>query len=300
MTPVSVIIPTYNGASKIGALLESLQRQSNKNFQVVIVIDGSTDETLEVLKNYQSNFIELKIINQNNQGRAVAKNTGAENANGDLLIFYDDDMRPSTTSVQSHVDFYNSNNCEYILGGNQIEDKAKAKNDIENYKAHLTYKWLSKYHEGVNYINEGNLFLTAANFSISRNLFKKLNGFNSKLTDAEDFDLAFRAVKQKVKIYFDKSNLAIHEDPITCKRYIIRQRQYSLARKNLLYLKNTYLDKNNPSTYLKKMIYRIFADPFLVDLIDRDFFRIVPKKIKYKFYDITIHALAVEYPDIKL
>ena len=61
---ISVIIPTYNGAHKIMNVLYSLERQTVKPDEVIVVIDGSTDNTVELLKQQQLNFISFKIIDR--------------------------------------------------------------------------------------------------------------------------------------------------------------------------------------------------------------------------------------------
>jgi glycosyltransferase involved in cell wall biosynthesis len=103
---VSVIIPTYNGAHKLSNLLDALLGQSYSDFEVVVVVDGSTDNTLEVLNRYEQKFSHLKTLIQDNQGRSKVRNRGVEHSTGDLLIFYDDDMVPFPDSVKRHLQFH--------------------------------------------------------------------------------------------------------------------------------------------------------------------------------------------------
>src|SRR5688572_7831011 len=98
---VSVIVPTYNGERKIPALLTSLRRQSFIDFELIVVIDGSTDNTRKIVETTETPFPKTIIV-QPNLGRAFVKNNGARQAGGDILIFYDDDMRPDDRSVERH------------------------------------------------------------------------------------------------------------------------------------------------------------------------------------------------------
>src|SRR5206468_10641402 len=114
---VSVIVPTYNGAHKLNGVFEALQREIFKDFELIIVIDGSTDNTLEVINNYKSNFDRIKIVTRANGGRSKVRNTGAKAATGDLLIYFDDDIRPDPDCVKLHVDHHVKYSNSILTGG---------------------------------------------------------------------------------------------------------------------------------------------------------------------------------------
>jgi glycosyltransferase involved in cell wall biosynthesis len=82
---LSVIIPTYNEEQDIVDCVASLSKQSYKDFEIIVVDDGSTDKTVELIKNVQ-------IYKQRHQGPALARNLGAKHAKGDVLVFVDADM----------------------------------------------------------------------------------------------------------------------------------------------------------------------------------------------------------------
>lgn len=88
MTPkLSVIIPAYNEQNYIGDCLKSLLSQSYANFEIIVVDDGSTDKTLDIVKKLQAST-----FSQNHKGPGSARNLGASNAKGEILIFVDADM----------------------------------------------------------------------------------------------------------------------------------------------------------------------------------------------------------------
>ncbi len=198
------------------------------------MIDGSPDDTEEILKNYSHTLQNLRIINQENQGRAKVRNNGAQLATGDLLIFFDDDMRPSPTCIAEHI---NANKNAIVVGA-QIDDYDKATTDIQQYRCFLSRKWaeplINLNHQA---IPKKQLHLTAANFSIPTTLFNKLEGFDERLNDAEDYDLAVRAFEKKISIHYYHEAFAFHDDFITCKSYIHRQKEYRSFHKKLLQLK---------------------------------------------------------------
>src|SRR3989338_7252998 len=88
---ISVIIPTYNEAQVIGECLLSLAKQSIKDFEVIVVDDGSTDDTLTVITKLQVSY-KLHVTRQKHQGPGVARNLGAKQAKGQILVFVDADM----------------------------------------------------------------------------------------------------------------------------------------------------------------------------------------------------------------
>ena len=178
----SVIIPSYNGAGKIPGLLEALACQTIMEFEVVLVIDGSTDNTAQVAERYGGRFRRLVVISRENGGRAMARNTGASQATAGLLIFYDDDMVPYSDSVEKHIIFHC--NHEGIVCGHPFETTEPHHTDIQNYKAWLTHKWTGRYSDGITTMNTDDLFFTASNCSITKAIFNTLKGFDDNLSVA--------------------------------------------------------------------------------------------------------------------
>lgn len=87
---VSVIIPTYNRAHSLGKSIKSILTQSYQDFEVIVVDDRSTDNTEQIIKNFNDPRIKY-IQHQHNSGAAVARNTGLENSSGRYIAFLDSD-----------------------------------------------------------------------------------------------------------------------------------------------------------------------------------------------------------------
>jgi len=87
---ITVVIPTYNRAKLLKECLTSLCKQEYKNFEVIVVDDGSKDQTKEIVDSFKKN-LDIKYIFQENKGPACARNLGIKKASGDIVAFIDDD-----------------------------------------------------------------------------------------------------------------------------------------------------------------------------------------------------------------
>ncbi|MGL5615137.1 MAG: glycosyltransferase family 2 protein [Sarcina sp.] len=89
---LSIIIPMYNSANYINRTLESLGNISNKDFEIIIVDDGSEDDSVYVAESYLNNIeVGYKILKENHKGQSYARNKGIENAKGKYILFLDSD-----------------------------------------------------------------------------------------------------------------------------------------------------------------------------------------------------------------
>ena len=94
---VSVIIPVYNGEKTIEKCINSIINQSYKDLEIIIVNDGSTDNTYEICQKYSQKDDRIQVINQENKGVCLARNIGIKFSKGDYIQFVDSDdwLEPS-------------------------------------------------------------------------------------------------------------------------------------------------------------------------------------------------------------
>ena len=90
MPRFSIIVPIYNRPDEAGELLDSLYKQSSKNFELVLVEDGSSMPSDKVVERYKSLFT-INYITKPNTGRSDTRNIGMQNAVGEYFIFFDSD-----------------------------------------------------------------------------------------------------------------------------------------------------------------------------------------------------------------
>ncbi|MFA6410616.1 MAG: glycosyltransferase family A protein [Candidatus Buchananbacteria bacterium] len=98
MPQISVVIPVYNAQKTLEKCLQSIFNQTFKDFEIIAVNDGSTDQSQKILENHQA---KIKIINQKNQGAPAARNAGARQATGSYLIFCDADIFMQPNMLES-------------------------------------------------------------------------------------------------------------------------------------------------------------------------------------------------------
>ena len=113
---VSVIVPVYNGVKFIAEAIESICAQNYHPLEIIIVDDGSTDDTSKIVQSYKN----IRYIYQPNQGVAAARNTGIKNSSGELIAFLDADDLWEHNKLNVQVDCLLMHpNIGYILGRQQ-------------------------------------------------------------------------------------------------------------------------------------------------------------------------------------
>jgi glycosyltransferase involved in cell wall biosynthesis len=294
---LSVIIPTYNGAGKISKILRSLESQKFRDFEVIVVVDGSQDNTIELLKSLDHSLPSLSVICQENAGRAASRNRGFNASSGDILLFLDDDMRVEATALASHEKHHNMYPNSLLVGG-QFGEITSDLTDFQRFKFGLEHKWLSKLPCYPASLGQSNLFVTAAHLSISRSSFAELGGFDPQLTDHEDYELGLRALGLGLRIYLDKKIVGWHDDFVDCRKYILRRRQYRIAHLTMVGTHQKYNDVNRgriSSFNRKKWIYFFFSSPLWIKLIDSQVLRWLP--LRFRLYELVVWSLSVYFPN---
>ncbi|MBT1686727.1 glycosyltransferase family 2 protein [Dawidia soli] len=291
---LSVVIPTYQGAGRILTVLRSLEKQTLQNFEVVVVIDGSTDDT-EVVIREASLALDLRLVIQENKGRAGARNAGIHETRSNAIVFFDDDVTASDHTVATYYTHYEQGKA-MVMGG--IRQVCDVPNDFLKYYAYLDAKWMSGVTDsGAGYMKVP--YMSTANVFIRKDAFLEAGGFDDGLRDAEDFDLAVRLFDKGIKLYYDPSASVGHLLYGSVVEYVQRQRQYRAARKvlrerNPLVLKYSSPPPGAGSTF-KRLVFRALSAPRYVRWIDAGVFGILPRRLRYRLYDAIMTANTMDF-----
>lgn len=145
MPKFSIIIPVYNVEKYIIKCLDSVFNQTEKDFEVIVVNDGTKDNSIELIKHYN-----IKIINQKNQGLSAARNRGVKEAKGEYLLFLDSDdylendtLKQISKSLENNPDIVRFQIREVYEDGKKMdykEERFKNKSGVE------AFKLITKYH----------------------------------------------------------------------------------------------------------------------------------------------------------
>jgi glycosyltransferase involved in cell wall biosynthesis len=291
---LSVVVPTYKGEHRILSTLRSLEQQSFRDFEVVVVIDGAVDNTEALIRRTPLN-LDVQIVVQENKGRAGARNTGVRNARAEGIVFVDDDITLSPHALQAYSAYYQKGETLVVGGLWPIHPE---KNDFYYFCDYLNRKWNAEIsQQPVGYMSKP--YMTAANAFVRKDAFLAVGAFDEALRDAEDFDLAVRLFEKGYPLYHD---LSIDGGQLWQQSFAVmvkRLKEYRAAHKALR-VRSPEVDKYMPflpwrGSRMKKVAFRILAIPLLVRLVDNGFFKFMPAPMRFKFYDVILTANTADF-----
>lgn len=184
---VSVIIPVYNRSELVKKAIDSVLSQIYKNIEIVVVNDGSTDDTLDVILDYERNYPHrMVIINQDNQGQVVARNRGISESSGKVIAFLDSDDEWLPEKIAKQVPLLTGNVHLVYSGINEVDGDGVI---LKTVLCDLKIKGdISKYLLVKNRMTGGSVIVT-------RKALEAVGLFDPKLKAAENWDLWLRISK---------------------------------------------------------------------------------------------------------
>ena len=213
---VSIIIPMYNEEKTIGKCIESLLDQSypSDNYEIIVVNDGCNDNSEEIVKNSiikSGKKVEIKLVRQENQGAAAARNFGVKFSRRAVVLFIDADCIADYRWIEEMIKPL----LRYDIAGVQGAYKTKQK-EIVAQLVQIEFEERFIKLRQTEYVD----FVGSFSAAYKREVFEKFNGFNAKFVMNEDVDLAYRISSDGYKLNFNPEAVVYHLHPESLSKYI--------------------------------------------------------------------------------
>ncbi|MGN6168343.1 MAG: polysaccharide deacetylase family protein [Solirubrobacteraceae bacterium] len=230
----SIIVPTHQRRAVVTRHVAALDRQVFRDFEVIVVVDGSSDGSAGALKNLSVGF-PLKVLEQPNRGRAQACNAGAAVAGGELLLFLDDDMEAHPALLLEHQRSQ-LDGADVVLGDVPLHPDSP-----RNLLSGGVGLWASTRRERLSRPGAqiGIDDLLTGQTSIRRELFHGLGGFDSNFTrggifGGEDIDLGLRVWQARCTVVFNPDAISYQYYDVDPAEYLRRSRETGRAQQELV------------------------------------------------------------------
>lgn len=219
---VSIIIPVFNAEDYLDATINSALNQTWSNKEIIIVDDGSTDNSFAIAKKYET--YNVKVIHQTNSGASAARNKGLSIAKGELIQYLDGDdlLPPDKIEVQAYLLMKNPNSlisCNWIRFKNDINNKFGALGPGDKIRQTIDpFTWL-----------QSNQTMLVHAWLTPRYLLEKAGPWDEKISFNDDGDFFSRVVSYAEQVIFCEKTIVYYrtENPNSISRSITKQRYKS-------------------------------------------------------------------------
>jgi glycosyltransferase involved in cell wall biosynthesis len=212
MTPLlfSIVIPTRNRKKSLAMLLASIDRQTERSFEVIVVNDGSTDGT-EISA---AEFPAVRCITIPHSGPAIARNRGAQEAHGDIIVCTDDDCIVPEDWLARYAEVFRTMNVQAAAGS--IE------NVLPENPYSVVYQMTTEYFQKkLNSVSGRSYFVTSNNFACRKDAFIAVRGFDERFQrGAEDRELSARLIAEGCSIRFVPEIVIRHAHPFSFRSFV--------------------------------------------------------------------------------
>jgi glycosyltransferase involved in cell wall biosynthesis len=272
---LSVIIPTFNRAKILAKTLHALFEQKWRQFEIIIVDDGSKDETEKIIQNIEiPKDIKVLYFKQKNKGQGIARNLGVKKASGNITLFIGDDIIATPNLVEEHVKIHKEHLQENIAVLGRIEWHPEL--EITPFMEWVTNgsSILGKYgghqfaYEKIKGKKEVDFdFFYTSNISLKTSLLKK-EPFDENFQSYgwEDIELGYRLSKEKnLKIYYNESALAYHYHPMSEDMLISKMCQIGASAK---IIDKKYPELKKYPSLQKRIIFHMLSNPISLMMLN--------------------------------
>jgi glycosyltransferase involved in cell wall biosynthesis len=207
---VSIVMPSYNRRDRLERVVHHIAKQKypKELVELIICLDGCTDGSAEALRQIEAEFpFRLVILEQSQSGPAAARNHGMSKADGELILFLDDDVFPVPELIETHVQHHLTHPDLVVIGPMQPPTDFERpfwvqwEEDMleKQYRAMLAGEWETTWRQ----------FYTG-NCSVRLKWLKQVGGFNESFKRAEDIEMALRFDDTGLKFVFEPQAVGYH------------------------------------------------------------------------------------------
>lgn len=218
---ISVIIPAYNSVGYLNEAIESVLQQTIAPREIIVVDDGSTDETKSVIRNFDD---RVRYLYQKRSGVAAARNKGLELSRGDLITFIDADDIWKKSKLEIQVKRLRKNpELEMVIGFLQRVTTRSKDHSLKVYDGD----------------EDGIYVLQLGSTLIKKSVFTKVGNFDEEMRLSEDFDWFLRARESGIKVdvhqdvvqYYRQHDKNTTGDTLAANRYLLKAFKKSIDRR---------------------------------------------------------------------
>ena len=207
---ISVVIPVFNAERTIEACLESLYAQDTHPLEIIVVDNGSTDKTMEIVGSLMQRHegVPTLLLQEARRGPSFARNRGAFQAQGDIIAFMDSDCMADPSWIDHVSQSFDRTDIGAVAGSVIGFDRQTT---FGKFHALFTLRALpsSQLFHAFTLVSGG---FPTANLSVRGTLFRSLGGFDENIPQfGEDHDLCARIYRAGARIYFDKEAIVHHK-----------------------------------------------------------------------------------------
>lgn len=244
---VSIIIPTFNGGARIAECLGALVEQTaGINAEILVVNDGSRDNTTEIVGRYPG----VRLFTQSNTGPAAARNRGALEARGTIVLFTDDDCVPAPGWLAAMVEPFKDPTVAGVKGVYCTRQKRLVARFVQ-----IEYEDRYRLMSDLLQID----FIDTYSAGFRRDRFLEVNGYDTRfpVACAEDVELSYRMSARGWTMQFIPAAVVYHTHPDTLWRYL--KKKYKFAFWRMLALrknpKKTLKDSHTPQVMKVQLLF---------------------------------------------
>lgn len=217
---ISIIIPTFNGATRIANCLDALLPQiADRDAEILVVNDGSADNTAEVVGRYPA----VRLITQANAGPAAARNHGARESMGSIILFTDDDCVPIPGWLATMIEPFKDPEIVAVKGAYRTKQTSLVARFVQ-----IEYEDRYRRMAPLPSID----FIDTYSAGFRKNRFLELNGYDTSfpVACAEDAELSYRMSARGWKMKFVPEAIVYHTHPDTLWSYLKKKYKFAFWR----------------------------------------------------------------------